>query len=94
MIQKVVAYKDVKLGVFSNPFYLGNTTKEDIIENIRRMCANPQTPSVYFEYDLYYLGEFDDKVGSFKCEAPEFLVSLGDFKHLRSAEEVKVDVVS
>ena len=93
MIQKVVSYKDVKLGVFSNPLYVGNSSKEDIIENVRRMCSNPQLPKVYFEYDLYLLGEFDDKLGKFNSIEPEFLVSLGDYKHL-SAEKVEADVVS
>lgn len=94
MILKVVAYKDTKLNCFTNPFYLGNISNEEIIETARRMCTNPQLPSVYLEYDLYLLGEFDDKVGKFKVCDPEFLVSMADFKHLAPVkEEEKVDVV-
>lgn len=94
MICKVICYKDVKLGVFSHPIFVGNLSKEEIIEDTRRMCANPQMPSVYFDYDVYFLGEFDDKLGTFKTTDPEFLVSIADFKHLRSVEEVKTDAVS
>lgn len=91
MIFQVVAYKDTKLNVFTQPFYLdGDREHEEIIEIVRRMCANPQMPSVYFEYDLYKLGTFDDKTAEFSVGAPEFLVSLGDFKYLKSAEKAEV----
>lgn len=92
---KIVAYKDNKLNVFTNPFFLGNSSNEDIIENTRRMCANPKLPKVYYDYDLYCLGEYDDKTGHFDTKDPEFLVSLGDFRHLEAIDEVeKVDVVN
>lgn len=94
MICKVIAYKDTKLNVFTNPFFVGNIEASEIIEQVRRMCANPQMPSVYFEYDLYLLGEYDDKLGKFNTKEPEFLVSLGDFKHLAAKkEEEHVEVV-
>ena len=93
MILKICAYKDTKLNVFTNPFYLGNISNEEIIETARRMCANPQLPAVYFDYDLYILGEFDDKTGRFKTEDPEYLVSMADYKHLASKVEEKVEKV-
>ena len=90
---KILAYKDTKLNVFTQPFYMdGERKNEEVIEIIRRMCANPELPAKYFEFDLYDLGLFDDKVGTFEVKVPEFLVSLGDFKHLAAKEE-KVDVV-
>lgn len=90
---QVLSYKDNKLNIFTQPFYLdGSRTQEEIIEVMRRMCANPQMPVVYFEYDLYKLGIFDDKTGVFECASPEFMVSLADFKHLRPVEEVKENV--
>lgn len=94
MKMKILSYKDTKLNIFTQPFYLdGERKEEEIIEIMRRMCANPQMPSVYFEYDLYCLGIFDDKTGTFEASSPEFLVSLGDFKHLRTVvQEVKEDV--
>lgn len=91
MIMKVIAYKDTKLNVFSQPVCISSSSTEEIIENVRRMCANPEFPSSYFEYDLYFLGEFDDKTGSFKVSKPDFLVSLADFRHLASKVEVTKD---
>lgn len=94
MIMKVLAYKDTKLNIFGQPFYFdGDRSKEDLIEITRRMCSNPEMPLRMFEYDLYELGEFDDKVGVFKTHDPEFYCSLGDFKHLAASTEEKVDVV-
>ena len=90
---RVVAYKDTKLNVFTNPFFVGDVSNEDLIENTRRMCANPSMPKTYFEYDLYLLGSYDDKTGHFDTSEPEFLVSLGDYKHLATEKVEKVDVV-
>lgn len=96
MIVKVIAYKDLKLNIYTSPIYLdGDSSIEEIVEKTRRMCANPKLPVEYFDYDLYLLGTFDDKTGLFKTEAPEFLCSLADYKHLRAVqEEVKQDVVN
>ena len=95
MIMKLIAYKDLKLNIFTSPMTIGNVESSEIIENVRRMCADPKMPQVYFEYDLYLLGTYDDKTGLFDCKSPEFLVSLGDFRHLASKkEEVTPDVVS
>lgn len=93
MIMKMLAYKDTKLNVFTQPFFIdGERENSDLIEITRRMCANPEVPSVYFQYDLYLLGTYDDKLAVFNTTAPEYLCSLGDYKHLAEKEE-KVDVV-
>lgn len=96
MIMKVLAYRDTKLNVYTQPFFLdGDRKNEDIIEIIRRMCAAPTMPVQYFEYDLYLIGEYDDKLGAILPKKPEFLVSLGDFKHLAAKVEKleKVEVL-
>lgn len=87
----VISYYDKKLGVYSNPAVIQYAANEDIIEQTRRMCANPELPVVYFDYDLYILGSFDDRTGAFDTlPKPEFIVSLGDFRYLR--EQVKENV--
>lgn len=90
----MLSYFDKKLGVYSSPATIQEKADDVIIEETRRMCANPQMPKVYFEYDLYKVGVFDDKVGEIKAfEKPVFLVSLNDFIHLASEgekEDVKV----
>lgn len=93
MILKLIAYKDTKLNIFTHPIYIdGDRKDEDIIETIRRMCCSPEIPLVYFDYDLYSLGTFDDKTGAFLTHAPEFLVSLGDYRYLRPTDADKKEV--
>lgn len=94
MIMKVLAYKDTKLNIFTAPVYMdGSKSNEDIIESARRMCADENVPLVYFRYDLYLLGSYDDKIGKIVSQEPEFLVSLADYKHLASDRFEKVDKV-
>lgn len=88
MITRLMAYKDTKLNVFTAPISMPDQKDEDIVESIRRMCANPKLPEAYFEYDLYSIGTFNDKTGVIEVKSPEFLVSLGDFRYLK---EVKKD---
>ena len=93
MIQKMIVYKDTKLGVYTKPMFIeGDRSREDIIEMTRRMCANPNLDKAMLEYDLYEIGEYDDKICKITSHEPLFLVSLGDFRHLASEPE-KVDVV-
>lgn len=89
MIMKIICLYDKKLGIFTAPSTEKDLENADIIEGYRRMCANPQMPSQYFDYDVYLMGKFDDKTGEFITGKPEFLVSLGDYRHLK--EEVKED---
>ena len=87
MRQVLLSYFDKKLGVYSTPHAVHDVEDDVIIEEIRRMCANPKLPKVYLEYDLYRIGDFDDKTGEIKvCEKPVFLVSLNDFRSLASED--------
>lgn len=84
----VCGHYDKKLNVYTSPFTLPICSDEDLIEQTRRMCVNPQVPSAYFEYDLYKFGIYDDKLGEFELESkPVFICSLADFKHLREVLE-------
>lgn len=81
MISKLVAYYDKKLGVYTQPISMPNTSNEDLIEQTRRMCANPKVPDAYFDYELYCLGSYDDKRAELIIlDKPEFIVSLADFR--------------
>lgn len=83
----MTVYYDKKLGVYTNPMFDRESSDENLIEMTRRMCANPEIPRSFFDYDLYRLGIFDDKDGSFDIlEKPVYLCSLGDFAHLVSKE--------
>lgn len=91
---KLISMYDKKLGVYSNPSYERDVSNEDLIEGYRRMCANPKLPVGYFDFDVYILGYYDDKTGEFDTHKPEFLVALGDFRHLAAVKEEKQDVKS
>lgn len=96
MKMRLLCYRDSKLGVFGTPFSERDCSNEDLIETVRRMAANPEIPSHYFEYELYSLGSYDDKNGSITPIIPEFIVSFGEFKSYRTEkkEEVKDSVSS
>lgn len=81
MIQTLLAYYDPRLGVYTTPITIQYERVEDVLEVVRRMCAAPQIDPNMFEYDLYYLGTYDDKVAEFKLDVkPVFLAHLGDFR--------------
>ena len=87
MIMKLVAYYDKKLGVYTAPISMNDFAVEDLIEQTRRLCANPKVPENYFDMDLYILGTFDDKLGSIVVNSkPEFVVSLNDFRYLKEEQ--------
>lgn len=87
MKTKLVAYYDKKLGVYTQPIAMQDVSVEDMIEQVRRMCANPGIKENLFDNDLYVLGSYDDKLASFELLAkPEFIVSLGDFRYLQERD--------
>lgn len=88
MISKLVAYYDKKLGVYTQPISMADISNEDLIEQTRRMCANPKIPEAYFDYDLYILGSYDDKRGIIVVlDHPDFVVSLSEFRLFRQEEQ-------
>lgn len=89
MILKVVSLYDKKLGVYANPTYVHNDDEEALKEAYRRMCAG-EVPANVFDYDVYVLGTYDDKLGQFILnDKPEFLVSLGDYRYLQEKSNVQ-----
>lgn len=93
MIQTLITYYDPRLGVYSAPMTIQYERVEDVIEIVRRMCAAPEFNPIMFEYDLYYLGTFNDKVGSFTLDVkPVFLAHLGDFKLKEKTQDENQDI--
>lgn len=90
MKHRLISYYDRKINVYNPVICLPDSSDEDLIEGVRRMCASPKVNSQIFDFDLYSIGVFDDKLGSCVLnDKPEFLVSLADFRYL---QEVKEDV--
>lgn len=81
MIKMVLGYYDKRIGCYISPQFQEQVSIEDLIEDVRRMTYAPNFRVEMFDYDLYLLGTFDDKLGSFDLKAkPDFIVSLDDFR--------------
>ena len=77
MIRKYFAYKNDKLGVFNDPFFLPYPI-EDVKEVVSIAVRSGQGPAHSEELSLYLLGSMDDKTGIF-VPGVEFICSLSEF---------------
>lgn len=77
MIRKYFAYKNDKLGVFNDPFFLPYPI-EDVKEVVSVAVRSGQGPAHGEELSLYLLGSMDDKTGIF-VPGIEFICSLSEF---------------
>ena len=81
MISKIFSIRDNKAGAFMQPFYMPNQAMA-----IRAIsdCVSDQNHMFNkhaMDYDLYYLGEFDDASGKTTAlETPEHVVSCVQLK--------------
>lgn len=77
MIRHYYAYKNDKIGVFNDPFFLPYPV-DDIREVVSQAVRSGQGPAHAEELSLYMLGYMDDKTGVFKPSV-EFICSLSEF---------------
>ena len=77
MIRKYYAYKNDKLGVFNDPFFLPYPS-EDVREVVSVAVRSGQGPAHAEELSLYLLGSMDDKTGII-VSSVEFICSLSEF---------------
>lgn len=75
MEMKIFAIKDSKAGMFNSPFF--QPTHGTAERSFKELLKDPQSfVSKYPEdYDLYYLGTYDDITGVVKPEQPQHVVS-------------------
>lgn len=84
MIYRCYAVKDLKAAAFAPPFFLGRdevavrTFSDALKDPTHPMAAHPE------DYQLYYLGEFNDELGALTGAAqPVFLVDgNGEMHHV------------
>lgn len=79
-VLKMYSLKDVKVGAFNRPMFVQNRA---VVERaVGDAMADPnQMLSVHPEdYQLWYLGEFDDVSGNVTPVAPEFMCNVVDLK--------------
>lgn len=81
MTLKCYSIRDAKGEVFNNPFY--KKTHGEAERDFHQLCKDEKSfPGQYPEdYDLYYLGEYDDQTGLFQ--------SLPTPQHIIKAVQVK-----
>lgn len=76
MIYRCYSVRDLKAAAFAPPFFLGRdevavrTFSDAIADPSHPMHAHPE------DYQLFYLGEFDDETGALQgASMPQFLVN-------------------
>lgn len=71
---KMFSIRDTKGEIFNPPFFARSHGEAE--RQFHRAAMDPQTTISQFpeDYDLYYLGEYDDFDGSIKCEPSPKLV--------------------
>lgn len=77
MIYRCYAVKDLKAAAFAPPFFLGRD--EVAVRTFADACKDPTHPMSKHpdDYELHYLGEFDDETGKLLggLNSPLFLMN-------------------
>lgn len=88
MIYRVYAMRDRKVSAYLTPFY-DNQTVVDFVENLKRSILKGQKydPNIV-DCELYYLGDYDDLVGSLHpLESPQFLISMDSLIKVKESKD-------
>lgn len=75
MTRKVYTVRDSKAEVFNNPFY--QTTHGEAERTFKALAQNKESMVGKYpeDYDLYYIGEFDDVKGNIMTlDTPQHIV--------------------
>jgi len=75
MLRKVYSIRDAKAEVFHPPFF--KASHGDAERDFDRLTKDPQSMISQYpdDYDLYFLGTFDDIVGKLEClDTPQHIV--------------------
>jgi len=75
---KILVVRDIKADVYGQPFY--SATKGAAVRNFGDQCQNGDPNNMLTkhpeDFELYYLGEYDDENASFDLGKPE-QIALG-----------------
>lgn len=77
MLQKIYGIKDGKAEYFLKPFY--SFSEEEAVRSIKGAVLDTTHPfsKSPMDFDLYYLGQFDDNTGIFQMEdSPKHMFKL------------------
>ena len=87
MIRRYFSYKNDKIGVFNDPFFLPYPL-EDVKEVVSVAVRSGQGPAHGEELSLYLLGSMDDKTGIF-VPGIEFICSLSQFMDFKTVNHIR-----
>lgn len=75
MRYKICSIRDRASDTFSVPVYLPSkgAAIRSFADEVNRVDPNNNLNKHPEDFDLYYLGEFDDETGTFECERPQQL---------------------
>ena len=103
MILYLYAFKDKKLGAFTNIYTdnLDPNKEKVVIERGLKNTKDIQKLKAYADIQVYSLGVFDDESGEIKSVMPDFIIDAGDIvygvlasQYADSQDEKKVRVNS
>lgn len=85
---KVFAIRDTKAEVYNTPFYQQSHGEAE--RNFQTLVNdNKSTVSQYPEdFDLYFLGEYDDNLGTFFTEPPKHVIKAVQLKTAQKSSNV------
>lgn len=72
---KIYSIRDAKGQIFNTPFY--QRTHGEAERNFRTVANDPKSTIAQYpeDYDLYYMGEFDDQSGKFLAlDTPQHII--------------------
>lgn len=87
MIRKAFSIRDSKSEIFHLPYFCA--TPGEAERNFRQVVNDPQGQINKFpeDYDLYYIGQYDDNTGKFApLDTPEHIIKAINCIHQRPVE--------
>mgnify|MGYP000694381641 CR=1 FL=1 len=77
---KLFAIKDVESNTTQHPFPMA--TKRDAIDGLRQVVNDPKTTISNHpnDFQLYYLGEYNERAMDIDTWEPEFIISASELK--------------
>lgn len=71
------AIRDIQIGLYNRPYFL--VSKGQAIRSFTDECNRPSDDNPMYkhpsDYELFYLGEYDEESGLFVSMNPEFVLS-------------------
>ena len=88
MTQKAFSIRDSKAGVFNTPFFQKSIGEAERSFDKLTKDSSSMVYQYPDDYDLYYIGEYDDQSGNIKpLDTPQHILKAVNTKHLKALSE-------